>query len=251
MSWYSERRTWSSLVEVEPDHHVVADQAVLQISRVAAGLLVLLVEGKVVQRREVPGEVGFPAQDLQVPGLQADDLRLHVVDVGELVAGGVHLPEIGIALEQLRGRIAVREDPRVHPRRVHVARRPPVRVKVERLRPALEPFLLGDRRRIVVVVGMPLLQVVLRRVEGALLGGTGLELRFPGRDRSGRQEAHGFAIDLLDLHELAVDDPGPPRVRPKLRVLLHVVPHEEDVVRGHRFTVRPLQPPCAAAWSRW
>ena len=202
---------------------------------VLAGYLVLLVQGEVVEPGAEHGEIRFAGDDLQVVGLAVDDLGLNVVHVGQLVAGRVHLPVVGVAHVALAGVGTLGEDPGVLGGLLQVLLRAPEEVVVERLVPGVETLFLGQCVGVGVVVDVPLLEVV----EGVeYLPTAAGRAGVLGEQRVVRLvgfEAYGVIVDLDRAFDLGDPVPGGDLVVP-VRVLVH----EHVVVGGHRVAVRPL-----------
>ena len=225
------------MVLVDVEAHVGALVAGQQHDLVATGILVLLVQREVLERRVDECHVGFARYDLQVVGLPIDDVGHDPVDVGELLALGIHLPVIRVALVHLVGRVGLGQHPRLHGGKVHVLAGIPPEMVAERLHPGVEALLLGKRVRIRVVPDVPLLQVVLGIVGVPVTAGRLRHLQ--GQDRVGHigLQPYGVVVDLDRPARLRQPHPGL-----DLFVPVHVLVHEDDVVGRERRPIGPLRP---------
>ena len=88
------------IVLVEAEHHLGAVDAGHRDHPVAAAGLVLLVPGEVLERSLHVGHVRLAADHLELVHLLVDDGGDHAVNVGQLVAGGVHLPVVGVLVQR-------------------------------------------------------------------------------------------------------------------------------------------------------
>ena len=173
-----------AVVEVGPDrqHHVAAP-VVPQVGAVVAAFLVLLVEREVVHGGELQRVVQIAGDDLGGDRLQVlVQQAILGVDVGELVAGRVDLPVVGVARKELVAQhVHLDHGPRVDGRdgRVHALLHVHRPLAQEQLRPALVPLGLGQIGRLGVVLDVKLRQEVGRQkrhlVVAACLGAEHIE----------------------------------------------------------------------------
>ncbi len=203
----------------------------------------------VVEQREVGGiQVAHLEVELARHGLQVERLDRrgngdgHLVDVGKLVAGLIHLPVVGIALvhRQRRGVLEGSPDrPRVQYRVVVVLRAIPVALVAEELGPVLEPGLLGHRLHLVGVgeLGVKLLHVVLRCEDVAAGGGKVVQQQ---PRRRGEGPTHRRVVDLVADGQLAGHQQPARLARREVVVAHEVVEPEDDVVGRERLAVGPL-----------
>ncbi|MCY4482763.1 MAG: hypothetical protein OXC12_07810 [Spirochaetaceae bacterium] len=218
-------------VVVQPDlvagGEIVADADAQLI--VAVGLAGLQ-HREVLEHLEVALRQVHLASDAPQDGrlLVGEHLEAHLVDVGKLVAGRIHLPVVGVALHHgLFGRVVLGQ----------LVGGVGGDIGVDRAVLALEvlPGLAAG------VVRVELLEVVRRGEQRAVLGAGGAvqHVQEP-RVGAGELEADGVVVDLYHLHRLAVHLVTGRHRGLEALVHLHLVPHEHDVVDTERFAVRPL-----------
>ncbi len=182
--------------------------------------------------------------DLAICGAQGDgrlieDIERRGIDIRELVALGVDLPVVGVALQ--RGSRGAAGDglgqlPRAHRRSVRVG--PPRVARAEELHPVREIGIRGLLldRLLVRIGGVELRQIVLRHGETHALEG---EEAREEPVRLGKGERDGEVVDLLDRRRLAADAEVGRRDREEILVVVDVLDREHDVVRGERLAIRP------------
>ena len=194
------------MIEVEHVDHPRRLEILPLAQRVVADRLVLLVEREV--RR-----IGEPASQIHAALHHAEngDLALRevahgeIVDIGQLVARGVHGPKVGIAHPGDAFRVAIGHIPRAHLRLDVLAPWIEVEPIVEVLDPVIIPFgccqLLGIR----IEFWMELLEEMHRSVEATLararIRHEDAQLRLGEGDRKG--DAQRVVVDGLELGKLA------------------------------------------------
>ena len=177
-----------------------------------------------------------------------------LVDVGKLLALGVDLEVVGVALQHRHGLLYVGDDPGIEHREADPLRRellpaddvlgveqvPPL---ARGQRPLLDHVLqLGQRR----VVGMELLQVVLG-LDQLLVAAPAVdgELDQEAPVGLGKADSEGVVVDHLERHRragggAAVAQPVREAGR-QLLVQQYVLVGEQHVIHRHRHAVGPLQ----------
>ena len=206
------------------------------------------------QHRLVVDGVGVPHLQIQLPANFGQQNRLHVrnhlqgqaVDIRQLIAGLIHLPEIRVAPQQhLRGAAAIRglQHPRVHHRLFRVA--PAGRnfniaaFLPEQCRPVR---LLGRRQQLgqVGVIFRHELRTVMLGIQRRVLAQR--RRQHVGQPQIGRGEnqLHRRIVDLLRPHRLAAHHVLARRRFEKRLVGEQIVDHEGDVIGGERHPVRPF-----------
>ena len=184
--------------------------------------------------------------DWPSPMYHADEL----VDVGELVAGGIHLEVVGVAVEHRPARARLLDHPRTDRGHAHLARAQDAddASRIEVLVPVIEARFLGQVAGLVVVVGVPLLVDVLGQERGAADAVVGEAGHHVGRHEVGSVvgELHRMLIQRLDglgdLHAQELRQHAAVEGAQDLLVLVDVVPEEGDVFRHQRLAVRPAHP---------
>ncbi len=200
-------------------------------------------------------------------GPQVDDLQVlaqgehHLVDVGELVALGVHAEVVGVALQHPGGGVsALRRPPRGDHRQVRV--QSPVGLELEQVDPVVELALLHLLVQLLLgrVLGVELFQVVGRRIPAerahVAIVGLAAEARGTGQDH----DEHPVGILELPPDSVGVDllQLGRPVLRGQIRrgrrhqvlVPVQVLEPEHEVVGGEGLAVAPLHSPAQVDGER-
>ncbi len=170
------------------------------------------------------------------------DHGLDTIDIGQLVAGGVDLMEVGVAHNDgaVAGEGFVLPGPEGRTVDAEVIRRSVV--EVEGLHPGLKSLFLSQLLGIGVVVDVPLLQPVLGH-DDVVVGGHARATQVVHDDRVGHAEAD-FNHRVTDFGEDCRFTSGAPdRPRPgRGEVFIHcdIFPGEHDVVGRERLAIRPL-----------
>ena len=225
------------VVLIQHHRHVGRREPRNQGYPIVALLLVLLVEGEVLQARVAVRQVRLAADDLEVVHLLLHHGRDDAVDVGKLVPGGVHAQVVGVALEYAHGGGNLGEAPRLNDRQLDVGRRLPEEVIGERLLPGFVPLLLGNLVGLVVVVDVPLGEVVLRLQHLPVAAVPGGQLDHHLRVRGVELQAHG---QVVDPHGVLDERAG--LVGHDLGVEVHGDELEHHVVGSDGVAVGPLVP---------
>ena len=228
------------VVQVESERKLAAEYSGDGIDRVAGRSFALLVQRVVGERRVVRLHVRLAGHDLEIDRLLAGKIVDDGVDVGELIAGRVHLVVVGIPLVQSVGSGELLHEPRQHHRLFEVAEGVDLHVGVERVHPGIVALLLGQLVGVLIVVDVVLRQVFARRERNPV---TPRPVRKEDRQRSQRLialVAHRAVIDLDD----AVHYGGRRAAAPEADLVDPVdrFPPKQDVVRGERVAVGPLEP---------
>ena len=225
----------------------------VQVDPVAAPLLVLEQDRQLADVDVAGLRVVLPGDRPQVDGLQALAQRhLDPVDVGELVAGGIHPDAVRVPLEDEARRVdRGRRLPGGHDRQVGVEGG--VVAVLHQGDPAIDlqvrglPVDVGLRG----VLGVELLEVVgggeAAQAEAAVPGVVADAPHRGQHDRQGlvgirRDELDRAGVHLPDGDRLAVDRHDRKRGRHQVLVLVEVLEPEHEVVRGERLPVAPLHP---------
>ena len=200
----------------------------------------LLEQGVVGERRVVRLHVRLPGHDLEIDRLLAGEIVDDGVNVGELIAGRVDLVVVGIPLVQPVGGGELLHEPRQYHRFFEIAERVDLHVGVERVHPGIVALLLGQLVGVVIVVDVVLRQVLARGKREPV---TPRPVRKEDRQRGQRLialVAHRAVIDLDD----AIHDGGRRAAAPEADLFDPVdrFPPKQDVVRGERVAVGPLEP---------
>ncbi len=212
-------------------------------------LLHVLRQGRLVRQG---GDV--PVLHVDLAGEHVEEERFDVlidregdaIEIGQLGALAVDLPEIGIALDDnARGAadIGLDDDPRVENRLVRVA---PARrdldvavLGAEEIGPAGHAGRLDHVVQLVVVLGQELTGVVLAEQRRMLAERRG-ELLEEQAVGAGELELDGVVVDLGDRRSLTLDrkDAGDDAV--EIGILDAVLDREHDIVGGEGLAVRPF-----------
>ena len=212
---------------------------------VAVGLVALQHRG--VGQRQAGGQVQLARHhlDRQLRGGVGQEGDQDLVEIGQLVAGGVDAPVVRVARPQLGVQAILGDDPRIHARHADVVGGHHRRARAgsvtlggalaERLRPALEAGFLGERVGVVVVVDVELRQVVLG-VEGQVAQ----QHQLRDRERILPGEGNVVLVAHRQLRQLAL--PGDARAGAREHPVVGAdrVQPEHEIVGVERLAIRPL-----------
>ena len=215
---------------------------------VAAFLHVLRQCGLVLQRVDVALlDIEFARQCVQHQRLHVlRNTEVEPVDIGQLLAALVYLPEIGVALHHHpcdAAGIGLGDDPWIERRLFDIA---PARrdfnvthLATEERGPIAHVCGLGLRRHILVVLGVELAAVVLGEQGRVLAQGRG-QLLQEQRVWAGEREFDRGVIDFADHHRFVGNHQRGRHRLVQLAVLGAVFDRKHNVVGGERLAVRPL-----------
>jgi len=206
------------------------------------GLGCTLVVGGIVQdaqlesRKVILAAHHLGVKDGQVRALVAGDLG----DVGQLLAFRVHRMIVGVGLPGRCLRAVAGAHPALEARTLRVLAA--VVLVAQQLIPKVIAIGLGQVVSLVVVLDVELLQIV--RGHPLLVVPPTVPVghvhQHERRLRLGKGQLEGIVVDHVQLHELAAPAEVDRRQRRDLFVLQHVLIEEQEIRRGQRLPIRPL-----------